>query len=161
MLFAIKKDWIQMIEKEEEQEEEQNWYFTFGVDDKYYSKKYAKLWGTQSTAREKMVKFFGNKWAFQYKSLEEFNPDRWGLTQLNIQDAKKYRFSYGDGITFSQKLSKDLLWLMYETQVEQYKETKIKLEKEGIILMKPYWELYPSENGRLGMLQWRAYGDKK
>lgn len=144
----------------EQEEKEQNWYFTFSVNDECYSKNYAKFWGTKDTSRKKMVSLFGDKWSFQYGSLEEFNPEQWGLTELDITDNKKY-LEYGDAISFSDKLSKDRLWAMYEILEEQYKAKQKELEKDGIILKKLHWELFPSDNGSFGMLLWRAYADKK
>ena len=39
------------------------WIFTFGIGQEHGGK-YVRIWGTYSEARAKMVKKYGNKWAF-------------------------------------------------------------------------------------------------
>jgi hypothetical protein len=146
-------------------EEEQNWYFSFGVSHIPYEKNYIKIFGTCDSSREKMVSLFGSKWAFQYESLEKLNPEKWGLTELEITQAGKKYLEYGDAIHFSDKLNKETLWEMYELQVEEYKLTKKELEEnEGVVLRPPWWRFYPSEKTSLGirpgLIEWRAFGDR-
>jgi hypothetical protein len=63
-----------------------NWYFTF-MQKHEHRNRYVKIFGSFGEAREKMVKAFGTKWAFQY-SEEEFIPqiERFGLRELEIRE---------------------------------------------------------------------------
>ena len=75
--------------------EEQNWYFSFGINHHPYEKNYVKIFGTCDSSREKMVSLFGARWAFQYESLEKLNPEKWGLTELEITQTDKEHLEYG------------------------------------------------------------------
>lgn len=48
------------------------WIFTFGIGQEHGGK-YVRIWGTYSEARAKMVKKYGDKWAFQYEEKEYLN----------------------------------------------------------------------------------------
>lgn len=65
----------------------QNYYFTFGVGDEENAYKYVKISGTDDSAREKMFKNFGPKWAFQY-SEEKFLELRKNGRFINLTELK-------------------------------------------------------------------------
>lgn len=54
---------------EEDEEEPQWWYFTYGVDHEY-SNYYTKIKGTYHDARAKMFELHGDKWCWQYSEDE-------------------------------------------------------------------------------------------
>ena len=60
------------------------WYFSFGVNHFPYNKNYVKLYGTCDETRDVMFKHFGKRWSMQYGSLDKWNPEKWGLTELKI-----------------------------------------------------------------------------
>lgn len=65
-------------------ERKQDWFFTFGVNHPLFRKKYVKLHGTCDETRDIMIECFGKKWAMQYLSLEKVNPNKWGLTEMEV-----------------------------------------------------------------------------
>jgi len=61
---------------------EQTWVFTFGFG-QGHDNCYTLFHGTFSTARAKMVKHFGSKWAFQYASKEKAGVKEYNLKYIN------------------------------------------------------------------------------
>ena len=60
------------------------WCFTFGCGQKY-ANHYVIIKGTFSEAREKMFKYFGTEWCFQYESKEQANVEKWGMKELTLE----------------------------------------------------------------------------
>ena len=69
------------VERDKE-EIPQYWYFTFGVGHYPNQKKYVKIFGTINETRKRMFDRFGGRWCMQYKNRYDFNPEKWGLTEL-------------------------------------------------------------------------------
>lgn len=63
------------------EEKMQNWLFTFGYGHKYPNK-FVRIYGTQSSARDEMIRRHGNQWAFQYPETEEQYLKRHFITEL-------------------------------------------------------------------------------
>lgn len=59
-------------------QEPTDWYFTFGVGQPYH-RCFVVFNGTYEKARAKMIRSFGQQWAFQYSADEWVNED--GVTQ--------------------------------------------------------------------------------
>ena len=64
-------------------ERERDWFFTFGMDHEH-ANRYVKIHGTFMSTRTRMFELFGSAWAFQYDSFVKFNPQKWGLTELEL-----------------------------------------------------------------------------
>jgi len=62
---------------------EQWWYFTFGCGQNPGLGYYAKFYGTADSARDQMVKEYGPKWSFQYKSEEAAGVKKYNLKCVN------------------------------------------------------------------------------
>jgi hypothetical protein len=62
-------------------EQEQHWYFTWGFGQEHPNC-YTKIWGTFSSARDEMIRRYGDKWAFQYESADSAGVDRWNLKEI-------------------------------------------------------------------------------
>jgi hypothetical protein len=60
------------------------WYFTFGMDHKHpedgssLANCYVTIPGDYLKARERMVEVFGRNWCMQYQSLNDFDGTKWG-----------------------------------------------------------------------------------
>lgn len=65
--------------------ENEDWYFSFGVGHYPHEKSYVKIRGTCDSSREEMIKRFGKRWCFQYKTSEDCGVERHGLTELNVE----------------------------------------------------------------------------
>ena len=61
--------------------QEQHWYFTWGFGQQYPNC-YTKIYGTYNSARDEMIRRFGERWAFQYDSPEDAGVERWDLTEI-------------------------------------------------------------------------------
>lgn len=61
---------------------EQDWFFTFRLDDPEHSKCYVIIYSTYDIARLVMLKKYGTAWAFQYPNADEAGVDRYGLACL-------------------------------------------------------------------------------
>lgn len=57
------------------------WIFTFGSDHKHPGG-YVKIYGEYAGAREEMFRLYGNKWAFQYESMEAAGVERFKLYEV-------------------------------------------------------------------------------
>lgn len=68
------------------EEQEQDWYFTFGASHAHPFG-YVKVHGTFSSARDRIQAEYGRKWAMQYTA-EEFAPQpaRYGLHEVQLGD---------------------------------------------------------------------------
>lgn len=58
-----------------------DWIFTFGVDHPL-GKCFVRIHGTDHEAREEMVRRYGLKWAFQYKTEDEAGTQKYHLTEI-------------------------------------------------------------------------------
>jgi len=64
---------------------QENWYFTFGIGQGSLAKRYVKIPGTYSEARDRMVEMFGTKFAFQYSESKKKDAiDHYNLKELVI-----------------------------------------------------------------------------
>ncbi len=63
-------------------EKKQDWYFTFGCGQNPGLGYYVKIYGTATSAREEMVKRYGQKFAFQYGSADEAGVDKYNLKEV-------------------------------------------------------------------------------
>jgi hypothetical protein len=70
---------------------EKYYYFTFGVGSPLKGR-YIKLFGTHETTRSLMFEIFGDKWTFQYDSLEKCGAQIFNYKELelNIPNTKEY-----------------------------------------------------------------------
>ena len=59
-----------------------DWYFTFGGAHAFPNG-FVKIHGTYGEARDQMVQWFGDKWAFQYPSAEEAGVERFNLKEVH------------------------------------------------------------------------------
>lgn len=64
-----------------EKEQEQDWYFTWGPDQKH-EKCFTKIFGTREDARDMMIAIHGHAWAFQYPNAEAAGVERHGLKEI-------------------------------------------------------------------------------
>lgn len=72
---------------------DKQWYvFTFGVGQKYGGH-YVRFYGTYEEAREKMVRYFGLTWAFQYSE------EQWSAAVKRLTDR-------GRGLWIERELTK-------------------------------------------------------
>ena len=60
---------------------EENWIFTFGSSHPHPNK-FVKIFGSWESARDEMVRRYGNKWAFQYPEHMEKEIKRFFITEL-------------------------------------------------------------------------------
>jgi hypothetical protein len=67
-------------------EKEQDWYFSFGCGHSPNEHKYVKIYGTFKSTRDEMFSRFGFFWCMQYESFQALNPERWGDTELILED---------------------------------------------------------------------------
>jgi hypothetical protein len=80
-MTCAKMDTPTQVEKPSTQNEERDWYFTFGCG-QAYAGHYHKIYGTFEFAREKMFHRFGAKWSMQYKSAEDAGVERFNLKEV-------------------------------------------------------------------------------
>ncbi len=66
----------------EENEQRQDWYFTFGHGQMHGPNGYTKIYGTRSSARERMFEMYGPKFAFQYPNAAEAGVERFNLHEV-------------------------------------------------------------------------------
>ena len=64
---------------------EQTWVFTFGLGQNH-DKCYTMQYGDYSTARDKMIKAYGSKWAFQYKDKKTAGVEKFGLKFITEEE---------------------------------------------------------------------------
>lgn len=62
-------------------EEEQDWYFTWGANQKHPNH-FTKIFGTYGEARDMMNAIHGHAWAFQYPNAEAAGVERHGLKEI-------------------------------------------------------------------------------
>lgn len=63
------------------EEQEQEWIFTFGFDHKFPGG-FVAIWGTAESAREEMFRRYGRGWSMQYSSREEAGVYQFGLQEI-------------------------------------------------------------------------------
>ena len=77
-----------MIERPTNPDELRDWIFTFGFGHELAGEplrnRFVRIWGSHAEARAKMVRRFGQKWAFQYASEDEAGVDRYNLREISL-----------------------------------------------------------------------------
>src|SRR5689334_19744413 len=71
------------------EDQHQDWYFTFGHGQQVAvdaNGMYVAIDGTFDEARDAMFAKFGTAWSWQYGSLDEMQPDRFGMRQVPFDD---------------------------------------------------------------------------
>jgi len=89
------------------EEDEGDWYFTFGHGQKNAGC-YVKIRGTLMGTRQTMFRHFGEKWSQQYPGAEEAGVNRWNLSEIPLPPIRKkpepilltiVNSSQGDGLS--------------------------------------------------------------
>lgn len=88
------------------QEEEKDWYFTFGHGQIPDQNHYAVFHGTFNSAREKMVAEYGTKWSFQYDSAEKAGVERFNLQLAKPKADYDKLIEWIDNASYEQLLNK-------------------------------------------------------
>jgi hypothetical protein len=71
------------------EDDEYDWFFTFGIGDEKNAGCYVKIHGTLMGTREIMTRHFGTKWGFQYPSAEEAGVAKYGLKEIPLPPIRK------------------------------------------------------------------------
>ena len=101
---------------------EQDWIFTFGCGQEHAGH-YVKIFGTFDSARDEMIKRFGDRWCWQYSAKEYFaEPERHDEVELvidsKVSDDDVLKLYHG----MSETMQKAIVDVMTVTQLEKEKK---------------------------------------